>query len=42
MAFEYAFDKIKPADVVNVGIYRGDNGNMIAENASIVKKILGA
>lgn len=42
MAFEYAFDKIKPADVVNVGMYRGDNGKMVAENASIVKKTLGA
>ncbi len=40
MAFEYAFDKIKPTDVVNVGIHRGDNDNMVQENADIVRKIL--
>ncbi len=40
MAFEYAFDKIKPTDVVNVGMYRGDNDNMVQENADLVRKIL--
>ena len=39
MAFEYAFGKIKPTDVVNVGMYRGDNDNMVVENADIVRKI---
>lgn len=40
MAFEYAFEKIKSSDVVNVGMYRGDNENMVSENADFVKKIL--
>ena len=40
MAFEYAFDKIKPTDVVNVGMYQGDNDNMVEENADIVRKTL--
>ncbi len=40
MAFEYAFDKIKPTDVVNVGMHRGDNDNIVQENADIVRKIL--
>jgi len=41
MAFEYAFENIKPADVVNVGVYRGDKDNMVEENAAIVSEILG-
>jgi hypothetical protein len=41
MAFEYAFDNIKPTDVVNVGMHRGDNDNMVQENADIVRKTLG-
>jgi hypothetical protein len=41
MAFEYAFERIKPGDVVNVGMYRGDKDGMIEENASIVQAILG-
>lgn len=41
MAFEYAFDNIKPIDVINVGMYRGDKDDMVAENASIVEQILG-
>lgn len=40
MAFEYAFEQIKPADVVNVGMYRGDNDNMAEENAAIAREIL--
>ena len=40
MAFEYAFERIKPGDVVNVGMYRGDKDNMIEENVAIVKSIL--
>lgn len=41
MALEYAFEKIKPTDVVNVGMHRGDNEKIVAENADIVRKILG-
>jgi hypothetical protein len=40
MAFEYAFEHIKPGDVVNVGMYRGDKDWMVEENASIVRSIL--
>ena len=42
MAFEFAFEHIKAGDVVNVGMHRGDNDNMVEENAAIVSKILGA
>jgi len=40
MAFEYAFEKIKPGDVVNVGMYRGDKDNMVEENADTVRNTL--
>jgi len=40
MAFEFAFEKIKPSDVVNVGMYRGDKDNILEENASLVSEIL--
>lgn len=40
MAFEYAFENIKPSDVVNVGMHRGDNEHMVRENAELVRKIL--
>jgi hypothetical protein len=40
MAFEHAFDSIKPGDVVNVGMHRGDNDNMVEENAALVSQIL--
>jgi hypothetical protein len=40
-AFEFAFAGIKPGDCVNVGIYRGDNDNMVEDNAAIVAEILG-
>ena len=40
IAFEYAFENIKPADVVNVGMYRGDKDNIVEENCSIVQSIL--
>ncbi len=42
MAFEYAFEQIKPTDVVNVGMHRGDNDNMVEENAATVRAILGS
>jgi hypothetical protein len=40
MAFEYAFNHIKPGDVVNVGIFRGDKDDMVEEDASIVSAVL--
>jgi len=40
MAFEHAFENIKETDVVNVGMYRGDNDNMVEENARLVNEIL--
>lgn len=40
MAFEYAFDAIKPGDVVNVGMHRGDKDGMVEENAAMVAQIL--
>ena len=42
LAFEYAFQGIKPTDVVNVGIHRGDKDEMLEENVAIVRAILGA
>ena len=42
MAFEHAFAGIKPTDVVNVGMHRGDKDNMVEENAAIVWEILSA
>jgi len=41
MAFEYAFANIKPGDVVNVGMYRGDKNDMVEENIGMVQTILG-
>ncbi|MCY2928542.1 MAG: hypothetical protein NTV86_03435 [Planctomycetota bacterium] len=41
MAFEFAFDNLKPTDVVNVGMHRGDKDNMIEENVATVRRILG-
>ncbi len=41
MAFEYAFENIKPIDVVNVGMHRGDKDGMVEENVAIVSGILG-
>lgn len=41
MAFEYAFSHIKPGDVVNVGMHRGDKDGIVEENAAIVNGILG-
>lgn len=40
MAFEYAFDQIKPTDVVNVGMHRGDKDDMVEENVGLVEEIL--
>jgi hypothetical protein len=41
MAFEYAFAGIKPTDVVNVGMHRGDKDSMVEENTAFVRRILG-
>lgn len=41
MAFEFAFEHIKPTDVVNVGMHRGDKDNMVEENVACVRSILG-
>jgi hypothetical protein len=40
MSFEYAFDHIKPDDVVNVGMHRGDKDDIVEENAALVRDIL--
>ena len=40
MAFEYCFDHLKPGDVCNVGIYRGDKDGMVEENVGMVRDIL--
>ncbi|MEK6794464.1 MAG: hypothetical protein AABZ39_06790 [Spirochaetota bacterium] len=40
MAFEYAFENIKPTDAVNVGMHRGDKDGMVEENVSMVEEIL--
>ena len=41
MSFEYAFEQIKPGDVVNVGMHRGDKEEMVEENVGFVRRILG-
>jgi len=40
MAFEYAFENIKPTDVVNVGIHRGDKDDMVEKDVAIVRGLL--
>lgn len=40
MGLEFAFAKIKPTDVVNVGMYRGDQDDMVEKNAAMVREIL--
>ncbi len=40
MAFEYAFENIKPGDAVNVGVFRGDKDDMVEENAGLVRDVL--
>jgi len=41
MAFEYAFENIKPTDVVNVGIHRGDKDDMVEQDVAIARGVLG-
>ena len=40
MSFEFAFENIKPGDVVNVGMHRGDKDDMVEENVALVRKLL--
>lgn len=40
LAFENAFAHIKPGDVVNVGMHRGDRDDMVEANAALVREIL--
>lgn len=42
MAFEHAFEHIKPSDIVNVGMHRGDRDDMVEENVRMVGEVLGA
>ena len=39
MGLEFALTSIKPTDVVNVGMYRGDNEQIVEENAAIVREV---
>ena len=39
-ALEFAFANIKPTDAVNVGIFTGDNPNMVVENVRFVERLL--
>jgi hypothetical protein len=41
MSFEYAFEQIKPGDVVNVGMHRGDQDDMVEVNVDLVRGLLG-
>jgi len=41
-AFQYAFSNIKNTDAVVVGMYLGDNENMIEENVQMVTDIINA
>ena len=41
MAFEFAFENIKPTDVVNVGMHRGDKDDMVEANVALVQQVLG-
>jgi len=40
MALEHALTSIKPGDVVNVGMHRGDKEDIVEENAAAVREIL--
>lgn len=42
MGFEFAFENIKPNDVVNVGMHRGDKDGMVEENVAIVERTLSS
>ncbi len=40
MALEYAYEAIKPGDVVNVGMHRGDRDDMVEVNMALARGIL--
>lgn len=40
MAIEFAFESIKPTDVVNVGMHRGDKDDMVEENVALAREML--
>ena len=40
IAFEYAFENIKPTDVVNIGVHRGDRDDMVEADVTIVRALL--
>ena len=40
MGFDYALRNIKPGDVVNVGMNRADNDNIVEEDVAIVESML--
>jgi hypothetical protein len=40
MAFEFAYEQIKPGDVVNVGMHRGDKDTMVEENVALARQFL--
>jgi len=40
MGIEHAFRSIKPTDIVNLGMHRGDNDGMVEANADRVRRLL--
>ncbi len=40
MGLEYAYRHIKPGDIVNLGMHRGDKDGIVEENAEIVRSLL--
>ncbi len=40
MAFEFAFEHIKPIDAVNVGMHRGDKDDMVEEDAALAREAM--
>jgi len=40
-AFEFTYSNIKSTDLANVGMYTGDNPNMVAENAALAREFSG-
>ena len=40
MGFEFAYEHIKPGDVINVGMHRGDRDDMVETNVAIAERVL--
>jgi hypothetical protein len=40
LGLEYAYESIKPGDVVNLGMFRGDCDDMVEHDAALVRSIL--